>query len=179
MLVELVILFALRADDKNEAEQLFRKMETKLTSAKSLECGFDATVEGGKKDGKLKGSLALAEGNKSRLEAVGSQQGEPEKKIALISDGENRGSLDGKEPKSPAPKWLNDAYRSALTRSGTVLPFLLMGESSKANEFKADEAMKDSDFKLGKKEKVNDQESQAIQYTLQVKGFPAALAAIV
>jgi outer membrane lipoprotein-sorting protein len=180
MLVELVILFALHADDKNEAEQLFRKMETKLTGAKSLECTYEAKSEGGttagRYTGSFKGSLALAEGNKSRLEMSGKFEGEEVRKTTDVSDGERIVSLaeDGTEANNlTAPKWNNDAHRAQMARSAFFLfvigaPF---GGSpfGAPKVFKADEELKVSDFKLGKKEKVGDKEAQAVQYNLNVK----------
>jgi outer membrane lipoprotein-sorting protein len=172
MLVELVIVLALHADDKNEAEQLFRKMETKLTSAKSLECSHEAKIEGGKGPGSVKASLTLAEGNKSRLDVSG-RFGDFEEKITLVSDGEKVVSLaDRPGPKGPAPKWLNDAYRASLARAGLVVALTFIeGVGEQPKEFKADDEMKVSNFKLGKKEKVGDKEAQVVQYNVNIKEF--------
>jgi outer membrane lipoprotein-sorting protein len=176
-----MVVLALPAAEPNEAEKLFREMDKKVTSAKSLECTFEAKVEGGKEAGTIKGSLMLTEGNKSRLEMSFEHSGKTDKET-MVSDGTKMGPLSDKTPKGrqDAPKWLNDAYRGALGRSGLTVPLMFItrvGEQPK--EFKADDEFKVSDFKLGKKEKVGDQEAQAIQYKLAIKEFPEPLTATV
>jgi len=176
MLMELVILFALHADDKNEAEQLFRKMEMKVANAKSLEWTFEVKVEDGPATGgSMKGSLALGQGNKSCLEMSLKKTGS-EDKIALICNGEKMMSPDDKSRKVPAPKWLNDLYRAALVRSSLPLSHV-NGAKEQPEELKVDDVLKVSDFKLGKKEKVGDKEAQVIHYNLSCKvEFPEPLA---
>jgi hypothetical protein len=180
MLVELVILLALHADDKNEAEQLFRKMETKLTSAKSLETAFEAKMEGLKfadtKVISLKGSLVFAEGNKSHLEI----SGEYLPKVANISDGTKMQAVvdDKPQAKKDVPKKQTEIFWAVITRSGLTVPLLFIGApaadylffASLDKEAKIDDMFKVSDFKLGKKEKVGNQEAQVVEYKLQVQG---------
>jgi outer membrane lipoprotein-sorting protein len=173
MLIELAFVFLLHADVKNEAERLFRKMEMTLKSAKSVECSFEAKGEGGKAaDGSAKGSLTLGEGNKSRLEMTLKKGAEVEK-IALICDGEKMMSPDDKTRKVPAPKWLNDLYRAALVRSGPSLRLSRIdnGANEQPQELKVDDVLKVSNFKLGKKEKIDDKEAQAIHYNLGFEEF--------
>ncbi len=186
MLVELVILFALHADDKNEAEQLFRKMETKLASAKSLECTFK--LEFDPAGGKGEGSLALADGNKSRVEATCEDDGKKKTSFALISDGEKTvWSQDGSATKVPTPKWLNDRYRASLPRAGVVTslgvvlaPLNPNAEQPKIKEFKAEDEVKVSDFEFfRRKEKVGDQEAQVVLYKLHIKAVKEPLLVLV
>ena len=167
MLVPLVLVLALHTADKNEAEQQFQQMEMKLANAKNLACTYEAKFTGGKETGSLKGSLALADGNKSRLEMIGPGVG-PDANLTLISNGEKMTALQDKSGKQQTtPKWLNDAYRATLARSGIAVPLLYVhrvGEEPK--EFKVDDEFKVSDFQLGKKEMVGDREVQAIKYNL-------------
>jgi outer membrane lipoprotein-sorting protein len=178
MLVPLVFVLALHAADQNDAEKQFRQMEMKLTNAKTIECTFEAKLEGDKEKGNLKGELTVGEGNKSQLEMGGDMDGKAIK-ATMIVDGTKMVVIADDKPKGKedTPKWLNDAYRAAMVRSGLFVPLMFIhrvGEQPK--EFKADDEFKVSDFKLGKKEKVGDQEGQAIQYKLHIKEFPEPLA---
>lgn len=105
----------------------------------------------------------------------------PDANLTLISNGEKMTALHDKSVKQQTtPKWLNDAYRATLTRSGLAVPLLYVhrvGEEPK--EFKVDDEFKVSDFQLGKKEMVGDREVQAIKYNLRVKEFPEPLATTV
>ncbi len=56
-------------------------------SAKSLQCTYEGKAEGGSYAGSGKGSLALAAGNKSRLDLI-TKHGEDEYKVKSICDGE-------------------------------------------------------------------------------------------
>jgi hypothetical protein len=85
MLFPMVVILALHAEP-NEAEKLFRDMEKKVTSAKSLECEFEAKMEGGPKMLGVKGTLALAEGNKCLLDIKGEEGGEAHT-ARMTSDG--------------------------------------------------------------------------------------------
>jgi outer membrane lipoprotein-sorting protein len=172
MLMPLVVLLLLPAAEPNEAEKLFRDMEKKITSAKTLECDFETTLEGGaefKMTGK--GSLTLAEGNKCRMELNGEAMGKTFKGT-VTSDGTNLQSAeDGKvQPKVDTPKQLGDLLRAGITRAGVLSTIVLRGDPM-AKEFKIDEVFKVSDFKLGKKEKIGAAEAQEIQYALNGTGM--------
>ncbi len=177
MFMPLLVALLLPAAEPNEAEKLFRDMEKKITSAKTLECDFETTMEGGpgfKLGGK--GSLTLAEGNKCHIEGSIDENGKVIKGM-FTSDGKSmQGVQDGKvQPKMDTPKEFEAAIRAAISRTGVfVLGFqpLDLGEK----EFKIDEAFKVSDFKLGKKEKIGEREAQEIQYALNVKGPKEPLA---
>src|SRR5436305_1794594 len=87
MWLTLVLAFSVSAQDKHEAEQLFRGMEAKLEKAKSLDLSFEtiwgeAALRNGQK---LKGTLVAMSGNKLRLQVKG---GEKNEVVQLrISDG--------------------------------------------------------------------------------------------
>src|SRR5215510_14285294 len=83
--VALLIVTPVYAQE-NEAEKLFRAMEKKLTSAKSLKVASTADFDLGGQVIKFKGSTQQAEGNKARIEFEGEAFGMAFK-MTLISDG--------------------------------------------------------------------------------------------
>jgi outer membrane lipoprotein-sorting protein len=158
MLSPLVLLVLLPGAEPNEAEQLFRQMEAKVIKAKTVECAFDAKVEADK-TGTIKGTLLLGEGKKCRME-MGIEFGGMKEKFTMISDGTKmKAVIDGKPtPAEDANLGYVKEMRAAVvhgvafTSWSTGLPVPVY--------FRA------SDFKLGKKEMVDKQEAQVVQYTL-------------
>ena len=175
----LVIVLALSAAEPNEAEKLFRDMEKKINSAKTLECPVEGKMEDGKNSILLKYSLAFAEGNKSHLEMTGTRDGNAEK-TTIISDGTKlRWIVNGTaKAKVDPPKQLGDIFRGSITRTGVFVTIILLTSGIPEKEFKLDEDFKITDFKLGKKEKVGDRDAQVIQYnlTLRTEKEPQAVA---
>jgi outer membrane lipoprotein-sorting protein len=171
MLVPLVLVLALHAEP-NEAEKLFRDMEKKVTSAKSLECALEGKISGAN-NLSIKGSLAFEEGNKTHLEMNNDFAGKATT-YTIISDGTKmQASVDGKsQGKQDTPKELGEARKVMFARAGLLVPFFSFsaGPPDKADkELKVDDLFKVADFKLGKKEKIGDHEAQEIQYTLTTK----------
>jgi outer membrane lipoprotein-sorting protein len=175
MLAPLVLLLIVPSAEPNEAEKLFRQMETKIIQAKRLQCAFQTTFKGINTSGKVKGELTLAEGNKSRLEMSGEIDGN-KGTSTIISNGVK---LVIFEPGNPTPttdvsKSHNDIYRVSLTRSGLTMAVYLARTLEDAKELKIDDAFQVSDFKQLKKEKVGDQDAQVIEFALRLKGLDGA-----
>lgn len=173
MLVPLVLALALHAEP-NEAEKLFRDMEKKVTSAKSAECVMEGKMEAMNKTFSVKGSLAFTEGNKACVEMSSDIDGKVTH-FTIISDGTKmRAGGDGKfQEKQDAPKGFIEKGQAMFAAAGLLMPFFTVGSvssSEKPNqEPKVDDLFKVSDFKLGKKEKIDGHEAQEIQYTLTPK----------
>jgi outer membrane lipoprotein-sorting protein len=94
--------------------------------------------------------------------------------VVLIADGTKMIALVEGAPHKLAgevPKWLGEASRSGFARTGVGLASFeaLVDDMDRIKEFKADEHFGIVDFKLGKKEMVNQQEAQVVQYTLTLK----------
>jgi outer membrane lipoprotein-sorting protein len=171
MLLPLVVLLVAPAAEPNEAEKLFREMEAKVTKAKNVECVYEAKAEFGKGTGSVKGTLLIGEGNKVRVEVDGEFAGMKDKRTS-VSDG-TKGVLDidKNSPALSVPKWLHEAHRAAITRAGLLEPaFVVQPPGQKDTEFQLESKYQVADFKLGKKEKVGEQEAQVIQYTLKATG---------
>jgi outer membrane lipoprotein-sorting protein len=165
-----VLLLALPGAEPNEAEKLFRQMETKVMKAKAVECAFDSKIEVDPGGGTAKGTLHLSDGNKMRLVINAVQDGE-KVTITTVSDGMKWKTITvpgGEEKATDVKKSLNDVVRATISRSGLTLAVLARPPADNVKEFKVDEEFKVSDFKLGKKDKIGDKEAQIIEYTLKV-----------
>jgi outer membrane lipoprotein-sorting protein len=177
MLISLVLVMALHAEEKNEAEVLFGQMEMKLLNAKTTETDFEAKFERGRMGGSFKGELLLGEGNKLRFEMSGELGGKMAKSTR-VSDGAKMVIMESDKPTvtKDAVNVQNDILRAGLARTGpgALLFFGFMKELPA--DFKADEHFKVSDFKLGKKEKVGEKEAQIVEYQLAMKGIPEKFA---
>ena len=112
------------AAQENEAEKLFRAMEQKVRTAKTLQLRFDSSVTIPPQTGSLKGTLILGEGDKVRLEFGGKPFG-VEFKLTVVSDGTTMSLKDSAEPKKDktikAPKALGANVRGALPRLGVFI----------------------------------------------------------
>lgn len=164
------------ADDGKEAEKLYQQMEEKVAKAKSIEMSFEVEIAspGQKEKGTIKGSLALAEGNKMRLEYKTKLMG-MEGDATLISDGKKEVALSAGRPlgeAGPTPKDLERKARRAVSPNGFFFG-LLLGTPGGVPDLKA------SDFKLGKRQKVGDRQAQAVEYTSTIKGDKNAMATVV
>jgi outer membrane lipoprotein-sorting protein len=95
------------------------------------------------------------------------------RKITLVADGTKMIALvGGVGPTRPheVPKWLGEASRNGFARGGAGHAFGAGPEEKDIiKEFKADEQFAVADFKLGKKEMVNQQEAQVVEYTLTLR----------
>jgi outer membrane lipoprotein-sorting protein len=171
MLAPLMLLVLLPGADKDDAEKLFRRMEAKLAKAKTVECAYEAKVEADKTV-TIKGTLLLGEGNKIRMEVNGESGGMKEK-LTMISDGTKVKVIpEGAPARSleDAPKWMGEAVRAVVARCGVARLVMSTGLApQKDKEFNVDEYLQVSDFKLGKKEMVDKQEAQVVQYILTLK----------
>ena len=162
--------------EPNEAEKLFRDMEKKIASSKTLECDFEAKNDSKDKKANIKASLTLGEGNKFHLEGSGEAEGKAFK-LVVISDGKKlHVVLDGKaQGKQDNPKHSGEIIRASITRAGAFTPFFLIAAGPMDEDFKIDEQFAVSDFKVGKKEKIGDREAQEIQYLLTPKGLKESM----
>ena len=155
----------------NEAETLFRRMETKLAKARTLACTFETKAEGAKAFG-LKGSLYLEEGNKVRLEAEVQGDNKSQKMLAL-SDGVKRITVSDQKARKPedVPATFSKDLVSIFSRGGVFVGLFMPsrvvvsgdGQKPKPRDLELGVA----DFKLGARENVGNQEAQVIEYQLK------------
>jgi outer membrane lipoprotein-sorting protein len=184
MLLTAVLLAAAAAPADDPAEALFRKMEKKVTDARTLSLTFKADAEP-KKLGGFKGRVVAAPGNKVRYELEGTYRDQPGK-MTIISDGTKMRMSDptGGGSDQDTPKEMGPMIRAAVTRTGVLTPIILVFVTRKDDplnkaEFDREKMFAASGFKLGKKEAVGGAEAQAVEYAVAVKGMPEPLAVTV
>jgi outer membrane lipoprotein-sorting protein len=127
-----------------------------------------ATPEG---KGSYKGRLAVAQGNKVRIEMKGEGGGKT-MDLLSVSDGTKTVTVNDKktQPLRDTPKNMGKQVLIATARGGVFAPMFLAVERSaegeKPGETNIEEILKVSGLKLGKKEKLDGKETQAIEYVL-------------
>jgi outer membrane lipoprotein-sorting protein len=151
---------------ENEAENLFRKAEEQIRSAKGLKVVFEVEGEVGPQKAKTHGYLVVAEGNKGRVE-VKTIMGDKSSVGLMIADGKEFAEVEGgkvvgeRRPVDPA------STESALAigiRAG-ILAVLQIPLDPK-NKLDVDKALPASKFKLTAKEKVGTREANVLTYKL-------------
>ncbi|HYV35910.1 MAG TPA: hypothetical protein VE988_09420 [Gemmataceae bacterium] len=156
---------------QNDAEKLYRTMEKKIASAKSLKVACDADGEFGGAPAKMTASTQLADGNKARIDFT-IEIGGMNFKVALVADGKQ---LAQTTPFGPAPKMqaapanLNKILAGALARAGVVATAGITDKDDLAS-FDLDKKAPISDFKMGAKDKVGKADAQIIEYIVTFDG---------
>src|SRR5262249_28203802 len=188
-LLALLVPSVAAAGERNEAEKLFRDLEKKVAKAKTVRVAFAAQVTLGKEgEGDVKGLVALAEGNKGRVELKGRMFGKEESAL-IVADGKTLTESEqpsGKKKERPVPRNFGVMLRKAtalgpgtsllivfLTRSGGPRTEEDKGKPGKeAEPWPLDELnrLQLSDFKLGKDTKVGGRAARVLQYSMSVPG---------
>jgi outer membrane lipoprotein-sorting protein len=170
-LAPLLLAAMVGADNDKDAEKAFQEMSATLTKAKSFACTFEMKMDAPDGKGSFKGSLAVAPGNKVRIEMKGEGGGKT-MDLLVVSDGAKSVAVDDKktQPIRDTPKNMAKNFLTGMARGGIFAPMFLaveaVAEGEKPGETNVEEMLKVSDFKLGKKEKVDDKEALAIEYVL-------------
>jgi hypothetical protein len=158
--------------ENKDAEQLFQKMEAKLSEATALELSFDIAIEAqpGGRGAKYKGTLATMSGNKLRLEMSGgvTDMGQPFTRLT-ISDGTRMRTMiagDEKPSDQDTPTNLTAEILTLVARTGVFLP---QGPLPDEN-VDAKDRWGVSGFKLGSQEKDGERELQRLEYQLALQG---------
>jgi len=170
-----VMMMVMAPAQKNEAEELFKKMEEKVHKAKTVQYESDSTLEG-PLTGSLGSKITLGESNKGNftitMEFAGQKQ-----TMKATSNGTklHSGQGDKIDKKEDTPKHLGVGFATFLTRAGMAGMMVASKKDDKNDPLKADTFDKDkvlalSEFKMGKKEKVGDVEAQSITYTAEANG---------
>ncbi|HEU4339726.1 MAG TPA: hypothetical protein VFS19_06630 [Planctomycetota bacterium] len=169
MSLHAVVAFVLViAQEKNEAEELFKKMEEKLAKAKTVQVKGSGSSE--MSEGEMKAATVLLweTGNKARLDTELTIPGMGDIKGLYVSDGKHaaaRGpeSKDGKTPE----KLTSDLVQSWARGGGFfVIMWIEAATFKDENHPKRAQVPKPVGFKMGPKEKVGDREAQKIEYAL-------------
>jgi len=163
-----------RADDDKDARALFDKMEKALTGAKTLQVEAKGKVDSDQAKLEVDARLLLAEGNKGRLEFAGSF-GEKTFKFKSVSDGSKTKTINpkGEAQEKETPKTFHKNFVTIASRAG-LASLIITGRKGGGKQPTA-EALKVSDFKLGKREKIDKRDAQAVEYQLQPEGLQVTL----
>jgi uncharacterized protein (TIGR03067 family) len=175
--VKVVRVYQRYKPQENEAEKLFRSMEQKIRTAKTLRLRFDLGISelNGKK-WSFKGTLVLGEGDKLWAEVEGNLSDEVGR-LTVVGDGADityightkwlkKDNIETDTATKKSPKGLGAFFRGSLPHNGYYVRLTEMGLPPL--QFKL------SDFKLAGKEKVGGRDTQVIQYKLKVKIQPTA-----
>ena len=177
LLILLVLVFAVRGGEGNEAEKLYRGLEKKIGKAKALHLAFASKLmKGANEVGHFKGSIALMEGNKARIEVKGSTEGN-DISLKLVSDGKNlkiTANPPGKESELPLPKRFGANVRTGLSRVGPSMGMVMVGGGGDKEGPDFDKLFRPSDFKLGANTKVAGRDARTIQYKVTISGKETA-----
>lgn len=155
--------------EKNEAEELFKKMEEKFSKAKTVFLKFEGTLE--PQGIRMTGELHMGEGTRTRCEVEAKKDSEKDS-TSIISDGKSIQLLGRGNPISQtfdAPESFGRLMRIGAARAGILVSMEFAGGQTKAGQ-DPKTAIVASGFKLGASEKVGDRESQSIEYTLSKEG---------
>jgi outer membrane lipoprotein-sorting protein len=170
-LLILLPLFPAPGQESSEAEKLFRKMEKKLSEAKSLRVVLEGTAEGIEDLRgalKYKGTMILAQGNKARFEMEMEIDGKTHR-TTFVSDGAKMiGDIaeKGKRPRD-TPKEFFEVTVGFFKHGGPVAGYVFSSSGPEGKQSFA--KFKPSAFKLGQKEKVGQRQAQVVEYKLTLE----------
>jgi outer membrane lipoprotein-sorting protein len=168
-------LFPALAQESDEAGKLFRKMEKKLSEAKSLRVALEGTAEGIEDlrgTLKYKGTMVLAQGNKARFEMEMEIEGK-KRRTTFVSDGTKTiGDMAGEAGKrrEDTPKMFFEVTIGFFKHGGPVAGYVFSSSGPEGKQTFA--RFKPSAFKLGPKEKIGQRQAQVIEYKLTLETAP-------
>jgi len=163
---------------ENEAEKLYRAMEKKIRSAKTVHFAFDGQIIG-KAKATVKGEAWLAEGEKGKLtaEADIAYVGDTNVKMMFISDGKSQYTKIDEQVnvKATKPEEKNlEKASGVIARVGMMMAFtagfdaLIRGSSPSKEPFDLDKMAAIRDFKPGAKETIGKHNTQAVDYQVSL-----------
>jgi outer membrane lipoprotein-sorting protein len=158
----------------SDAEKVYRAMEQKVRSAKTLHVEFEGDMDGPGLKGKFKGMMDFALGGKARLELDHDLLGKAEKML-LIADGKatyrKRNDQAKLNPKPQNLEQIEKGLPGFMARVGFPIFVALGGDDSdkKPEPMELDKAFPVQDFKLGAKEKIGARNAQVVNYQIQFK----------
>jgi outer membrane lipoprotein-sorting protein len=170
-LVVLVVVAGPAFGQEKEAEDLYRAMEKKIKSAKTVHLVFDGEVNGIGKKGTMKGDLRVAQGEKGKIVLDGDFSGRTIK-LTFISDGKKVYSRNDEmvDVKDVKPDEKNVEHGVALVaRIGSMFAaFLFVSGSNSKQGFDVEGVAPAKDFKLGAKEKIGKKDTLVVEYRVKL-----------
>ncbi|HZN61977.1 MAG TPA: hypothetical protein VFC90_06185 [Planctomycetota bacterium] len=159
----LIVATTAPAQEKNEAEELFKKMEEKFTQAKTLQLSWKMAAP--VKEGEItaEGALVLGEGNKARLDVAAKLPGVDQKDL-FVSDGTQLRSVGSRSSTVETPGTFNKTILGCLARGGPVYALTVINMNFYSKESDPSKLITLSAFAMGKKERVGEREAQGIEF---------------
>jgi hypothetical protein len=158
----------LPADEKNEAKELFEKMEKALVDADTIQVTTKGKFSFPGEDGALNSTLLIAQGNKARMDITiipPKEKGKPIE-MSVISNGTKQRSSSpalAEAKEEDTPKFLRDDLVYTLSRIGLAPAFMQTKKRDESKRIK--DTILVSDFQLDQKRDVIDgTEVQGITY---------------
>jgi outer membrane lipoprotein-sorting protein len=166
LLVLAIALFL--PQEKNEAEELFKKMEEKLAKATTITVKAKGAMGAG--DASFEGDLIVGEDNRARSE-VKLKSGDSTRPFSAVSDGGRTQVMPaggGEAQLFDTPEKLGIIIRKAIARGGfsAGVDALMTVRDRNADP---DQLSRVSAFKLGAKEKVGERDAQIVEWDLATK----------
>ena len=166
--------------EKNEAEELYKKMEAKILEAKTIQARLQGSMIQDTQHLDMRGELLLGEKNQARYE-ITTQIGSTVTPSTAVTDGKKMALVypDGKGAPTNAaiPEKFGRLMRVRLARAGVVAATEAMQVEKLLKEDPAT-TIRVRDFKLGAKEKVAWREAQQVEYRMTKAGEPDRAATV-
>ena len=167
-LLALIAAVLLLPQEKNEAEKLFRSMEEKIAKAKSVQFSWKLTAKVKQGEITVEATILLDEGNRVRIDTKGKMPGVDEEDLIIqdliISDGTKLKSVGSRNLTVNTPSTLNKTLQGCLTRGGPSYTLMVLNMSYYSKESDPARLITLSNFAMGKTEKVEERESQVIDF---------------
>jgi RNA polymerase sigma factor (sigma-70 family) len=166
--------FAVAGGEGNEAENMYRDLEKRVTQAKTVRVAFEGRLMNGAKGaGHMKGVITLGEENRARMEFKG-QVNEKDLSLEMTSDGKKLKAVatpPGEETEEPLPENYGAIVRTGLVRVGPTAGLLLAHLSLRGKvEKDLDKLLRPSDFKLGANVKAEGRDARVLEYKVTPTG---------
>ena len=162
-LVMLGVLAIALAQEKNEAEELFRKMEEKFTNAKSFQLSWKGAAKVKEGDITAEGTIVLDEGNKVRID-VYAKVIEMEQKDQFVSDGKTLKTFGSRPSTTDTPGTFNKTVLGSLARGGAIYALTVINMKYYSKETDPAKLFTLTSFAMGKREEVDKREAQIIEF---------------
>ena len=153
------------------AADLLKKLEDRITKAKTLHIEFEAAVEG--RDDKLKGEIRIGENGSFQVSVKASDTRGGNQEWSMRSDGRTI-NLGGTRVLRDSSKWKPETVqrllRSAATKANFLAMILTSGRDTEPEG--ALEQFTPKNVKSGGKEKIGEVEASVVTFDLEIKEGP-------
>lgn len=159
---------SLSAGEKNDARDLFDRMEKRLAGADTIQLTVQGKLKAGEGEGTVKATFLIAQGNKVRAEISAEGEGKT-REVSMVSNGaKQKSSSLGQQFEEDTPKHLHDNLVYTLSRIGFT-PALMQSEPRDETKPQKDN-MLISDFRLDKPDEINGRMVHVLHYQFAFAG---------